>query len=256
MTGKAKPTAAAKKPTAAAKKPTAAAKKPTAKKPTAKKPTAKKPTAKKPTAKKPTAKKPTTAKFNLDKLMMLIVRGAPKKGKKMMGGYAMNPMKTIETIILNLIVSLKPKLVERINEIHNGTAAAAAAAANGTGVIGNQPGNFSQNLVPYPGFLGHSALVEPAAVLRNNIHNIVDDGSALAFAVLLYNSEEIQGMLIDKNSPTVLIVPVPGTVFPTTDDNRIFNTNIMLIVVALCKVLIIFRRYANPPILDDQLSPP
>ena len=59
--------------------------------------------AKKPVAtKKPAtgAKKPAVAKFNLNKLMMLIVRDAPKKGKKMMGGYKDSD---ISTNILNII---------------------------------------------------------------------------------------------------------------------------------------------------------
>ena len=53
-------------------------------------------------AKKPAtgAKKPAVAKFNLNKLMMLIVRDAPKKGKKMMGGYKDSD---ISTNILNII---------------------------------------------------------------------------------------------------------------------------------------------------------
>ena len=61
----------------------------------------KKPVAAKAVAKKPVAaKKPAVAKFNLNKLMMLIVRDAPKKGKKMMGGYKDSD---ISTNILNII---------------------------------------------------------------------------------------------------------------------------------------------------------
>jgi hypothetical protein len=110
MTGKAKPTAAAKKPTAAAKKPTAAAKKPTA---AAKKPTA---AAKKPTA---AAKKPNT-KFNLNKLIMLIGRYPQKKGKKMMGGapYANNILGTLKGIIHNFLFDNKVKLLKIIRDFY------------------------------------------------------------------------------------------------------------------------------------------
>ena len=53
---------------------------------------------------KPATKKPVVAKFNLNKLMMLIVRDAPKKGKKMMGGgYTNDSIKPIKVLIHKFI---------------------------------------------------------------------------------------------------------------------------------------------------------
>jgi hypothetical protein len=76
---------------AVAKKPAVVVKKPVAK--ATGKVVAKKPA----TGAKATAKKPAVAKFNLNKLMMLIIRDVPKKGNKMTGGY---DDKAIETTIL------------------------------------------------------------------------------------------------------------------------------------------------------------
>ena len=88
----------------------AVVKKPVAAK--AKKPVAtKKPVAAKAVAAKAVAKKPAVAKFNLNKLMMLIVRDAPKKGKKMMGGYKDSD---ISTNILNIIKTFIQRDYNRI----------------------------------------------------------------------------------------------------------------------------------------------
>jgi len=98
MAGKAKPTIVAKKPSAV-KKPSAA---------------------KKPSAKKPSAKKPTGAKFNLNKLMMLLVRGAPKKGKKMMGGYKMDRIKSLLDLIDPFIYNSRNRIKERCSILTDG----------------------------------------------------------------------------------------------------------------------------------------
>ena len=74
-------------------------------------------TAKKPVATKATAKKPVVAKFNLNKLMMLIVRDAPKKGKKMMGGYIAADINNIKQQIVNFIHAHYKKIVEKIRKI-------------------------------------------------------------------------------------------------------------------------------------------
>lgn len=94
---------------AVVKKPVAKAKKPVV---------AKKPVAAKAVAKKPAAKKPAVAKFNLNKLMMLIVRDAPKKGKKMMGGYKKAALQAgIFTPITTFITTYRPRIINRITEI-------------------------------------------------------------------------------------------------------------------------------------------
>jgi hypothetical protein len=103
MAGKA--VAVAKKPAVVAKKPAVVAK------------AAKKPVAK--AAKKPVvvAKKPAVAKFNLNKLMMLIVRDAPKKGKKMMGGVKKTESDNIRNLILAFIGKYRLRITTLLNKV-------------------------------------------------------------------------------------------------------------------------------------------
>lgn len=98
---------------AVVKKPVAKAKKPVAK--ATAKVVAK--AAKKPVATKATAKKPAVAKFNLNKLMMLIVRDAPKKGKKMMGGYNKASVQLILKLITDYLILKKERIIARINDV-------------------------------------------------------------------------------------------------------------------------------------------
>jgi hypothetical protein len=104
MAGKA--VAVAKKPAVAvAKKPAVVAKKPAVVAKAAKKPVAK------------AAKKPAVAKFNLNKLMMLIVRDAPKKGKKMMGGVKKTESDNIRNLILAFIGKYRLRITTLLNKV-------------------------------------------------------------------------------------------------------------------------------------------
>jgi len=201
MTGKAKPTATAKKPTAAAKKPTAAAKKPT---PTAKKPTAaaKKPT---PTAKKPTptAKKPT-AKFNLNKLIMLIGRNPQKKGKKMMGGapYANTLLDGIKNIIHAFLLTNKNKLIKIIRDFYIDSGPTAGQ--------------------------GHAfATKNHTRSIAFNLLNLAD------FSDIPRRNIIIGG--IAGNMSTEIF---DGCNSPNFETKHIFNSNYMIIAQVLCKVYI------------------
>ena len=110
---------------AVVKKPVAKAKKPVVAKAVAKKPVVAKAVAKKPAvakavvAKKPVAKKPAVAKFNLNKLMMLIVRDAPKKGKKMMGGYPLKDVQPTLDLIKPYLLTKKDRIIERITAVRS-----------------------------------------------------------------------------------------------------------------------------------------
>jgi hypothetical protein len=87
----------------------------------AKKPVAKATKAAKAVAKKPVVKKPTgakAAKFNFNKLIMLIIRDVPKKGKKMTGGYKKTDLQVnIFTPITKFITTHKQRIKNRITEI-------------------------------------------------------------------------------------------------------------------------------------------
>ena len=100
----------------AAKKPAVVAKKPVVVAKATGKVVAKKPAV---VAKKPAvvAKKPVVAKFNLNKLMMLIVRDAPKKGKKMMGGVRKTESDAIRTIILDFIGKHRLRITTLLNKV-------------------------------------------------------------------------------------------------------------------------------------------
>lgn len=74
---------------------------------------------KKPVAAKAVAKKPAVAKFNLNKLMMLIVRDAPKKGKKMMGGYPLKDVQPTLDLIKPYLLTKKDRIIERITAVRS-----------------------------------------------------------------------------------------------------------------------------------------
>jgi hypothetical protein len=69
-------------------------------------------------AKKPTGAK--AAKFNFNKLIMLIIRDVPKKGKKMTGGYKKTDIDLILTPILNFLNTKKnrDRIIKRIEDVY------------------------------------------------------------------------------------------------------------------------------------------
>jgi hypothetical protein len=71
-------------------------------------------------AKKPAAKKPTGAKFNFNKLIMLIIRDVPKKGKKMTGGYKKADIDPILNLILSFLNTkkIRERIIKRIEDVY------------------------------------------------------------------------------------------------------------------------------------------
>lgn len=208
MAGKAVAVAKAvvKKPVAAkaVAKPVAKAKKPTAK-------ATGKVVAK--AAKKPAAKKPAVAKFNLNKLMMLIVRDAPKKGKKMMGGYkkADTDIAAIQKTILDFLIkdNIRERILSRIREVYT--------------ISENQALDTIRNANTVGDYLKNTDVKE----INKFISYMINDFG-----------EEISN--ID--------VPVPAIANTNTiayNEKRVFNINLMIIVRALCQVYVNFTNYAE-----------
>lgn len=214
MAGKAVAVAkAAKKPTVAkaVKKPVVAK---AAKKPVAKatvKVVAK--AVKKPVATKATAKKPVVAKFNLNKLMMLIVRDAPKKGKKMMGGYKKADLQaTIFTPIITFITNNKQRINSRITDI-----------------LSNE--DLLKTTVGLPVADGIPAI----------FNETLNEADTIQFINNIAEQEYLQKTLDNFTLPnTVSITDLSNY------DKRTYDTNFMTIVIALCKVYKRFDDNAQP----------
>jgi hypothetical protein len=190
----------------------AVVKKPVAAKAVAKKPVAAKAVVKKPVAAK-AAKKPAVAKFNLNKLMMLIVRDAPKKGKKMMGGYKKAPLQAgIFTPITTFITTYRPRINNRITEI-----------------LSNESS------------LKTTVGVAVAAPIPVVVTTTVTEKSIEQFIMNIAEQEFLYKTLDDFTLPS-----------PVTDanrynfDKRTYDCNFMTIVIALCKVYKLFDDNKEP----------
>ena len=164
-------------------------------------------------AKKPADKKPAVAKFNLNKLMMLIVRDAPKKGKKMMGGYKKAPLQAgIFTPITTFITTYRPRINNRITEILSNesslkTTVGAAVAA------------------PIP-VVVTTTVTEPS--IEQFIMNIAE--------------QEFLYKTLDN-----FTLPSPVTNANRYNfDKRTYDCNFMTIVIALCKVYKLFDDNKEP----------
>ena len=213
--------------------------KPTVKKLGVKKPTVKKPTtaAKKPGVKKPTAakKKPATgAKFNINKLIMLIARGAPKKSNKMTGGYDQARINPLTTMINNFIEASYDRIKTRAGlETTTGAGAGAGAGAkvplnnNIVGLVNTAAAAKAAGGAAYTTAI--EGLIAALAVIP-----IPDLGATNATLAL----DAVSG-LIDVLEP----VTVPAVARGTNDfDKRVFDVNYMIIVITLCKVRQLFIR--------------
>ena len=195
MAGKA--VAVAKKPAVAvAKKPAVVAKKPAVVAKAAKKPVAK------------AAKKPAVAKFNLNKLMMLIVRDAPKKGKKMMGGVKKTESDNIRNLILAFIGKYRLRITTLLNKVDK---------------RGIEPDMTtteinSDTTTPWNGSL-HGLILH---IYENNIVSNAD-------ATIYKDVNNLQNYLIsDTNN------------YPKNDDHtkdkHVLDDIFMIVVIALCNV--------------------
>lgn len=182
----------------------AVAKKPVGAK-AAKKPVgAKKPVA----AKKPADKKPAVAKFNLNKLMMLIVRDAPKKGKKMMGGVKISESDTIRKLILDFIGKYRLRITTLLNkvDIRNIEIDMTPAQIN------------ADTSTPWEGSLNGLIL----HIYENKIVNNVDASK-----------------YIDANNLQYYLISNPAN-YPKQNDNTqdkiVLDDIFMIVVIALCNV--------------------
>jgi len=215
-------------------------------KPTVKKLGVKKPTVKKPTtaAKKPTAakKKPATgAKFNINKLIMLIARGAPKKSNKMTGGYDLARINPLTKMIEDFIEASYDRIKTRAGlETDTGGAlaplkaniVALVEAATGAKTTAAAPGAAAGAAAAY--ITAKENLIVALAVII-----IPDLGDATNNAVM------VAGRKLDSVSNLVDIAEPVQTLPPTrtTDyDKRVFDVNYMIIVITLCKVHQLFKR--------------
>ena len=197
MTGKAKPTAAAKKPTAAAKKPTAAAKKP-------------------------------TAKFNLNKLIMLIGRNPQKKGKKMMGGYmnqTVNPIKDIILTFLNKIETRR-RIKRYLHDYYNNTMVIYAKKFT------TDHNNYVKN---------HFKTIYDSLDLNKQI---MTHDEFIPFIQCMISSagDEIDTLIDD---PDIVDYRANKAAASNEIFRKFMNMNFMIIVKVLCKVYANFHNFAE-----------
>lgn len=186
-----------------------AAKKPVAK--AAKKPVAVKATGKV-VAKKPVvvAKKPVVAKFNLNKLMMLIVRDAPKKGKKMMGGYKKATVQPILDIITPFLILKKERIIARINAVRSAITIQADNTALDNAII-------SLNSADPTGFIDYIFNLDKTQIIAQLRNDLVN-----------YDIPAI----IDNNRQQI--------------DKQDYDSNFMIIIIALCDVHYNFNHHDVP----------
>jgi hypothetical protein len=196
----------------------AVVKKHVAKAKAAKKPVATKAVAKKPAAAKAVAKKPVVAKFNLNKLMMLIVRDAPKKGKKMMGGVKISESDTIRKLILDFIGKYRFRITTLLNKVDK----------RGIENDMTQPEITTDTSTPWGGSLNGLIL----HIYDNRIVNNAD-------GTIYPDTNKLQGYLIsDPNN------------YPKKDnhaqDKIVLDDIFMIVVIALCNVYGRLRITQNP----------
>jgi len=221
--------------------------KPTVKKLGVKKPTVKKPTtaAKKPGVKKPTAakKKPATgAKFNINKLIMLIARGAPKKSNKMTGGYDNARINPLTTMIDNFIEASYDRIKTRAGlETTSGGGAATPLNDNirafvDTATNAKAPAAAAGATAPVIATYkdAREALIAALAVIP-----IPDLGPNAALNPVV-NAVTLNGAsnLVDIAEPLQSLPPTRTNDY----DKRVFDVNYMIIVITLCKVHQLFKR--------------
>lgn len=216
--------------------------KPTVKKLGVKKPTVKKPTtaAKKPGVKKPTAakKKPATgAKFNINKLIMLIARGAPKKSNKMTGGYDQPRINPLTTMIDNFIEASYDRIKTRaaLETTTGGAAGGATVPLNDNirGLANTAAGAKAGAPAAYT-TAREELIVALAAIPIPDLGAINIPQPVVTVATKLDPASN----LVDIAEP-VQTLPVTRT---TDYDKRVFDVNYMIIVITLCKVHQLFKR--------------
>lgn len=167
--------------------------------------------------KKPVAKKPNVGtKFNLHKLIMLIIRDAPKakKGNKMTGGYKTTDT-VIEQIKTDILTFIKnPKISIRIQNRIKDYYIATDGHAQDTIEKANKIGELLKN---------------------------TNDTKVKSFIEYMNAGMGDEIIEIDK--------PVPNIDEPKNSyaykEKRVYNVNLMIIVKALCQVYLNFNNYAE-----------
>ena len=175
----------------------------------AKKPVGVKAVAKKPAVAKATGKKPAVAKFNLNKLMMLIVRDAPKKGKKMMGGYNKATVQSILDIITQFLILKKERIIARINAVRSAITVRADITALDAAIT-----SLSADPTGFIDYIFNFDKTPIIAQLRNDLVN--------------YDIPAI----IDNNRQQI--------------DKQDYDSNFMIIIIALCDVHYNFNHHNVP----------
>ena len=176
--------------------------------------------AKKPVAtKKPVAaKKPAVAKFNLNKLMMLIVRDAPKKGKKMMGGVGVTEATNIRKLILNFIGKYRLRITTLLNKVDIRNIESDMTPVQIT----------ADTITPWEGSLN-------GLILHIYDNKIVNNANATTYP--------------DTNKLQQYLISVP-TNYPNKDnhtqDKIVLDDIFMIVVIALCNVYGRLRITQNP----------
>jgi hypothetical protein len=160
--------------------------------------------------KKPVAKKPNVGtKFNLHKLIMLIIRDAPKvkKGNKMTGGYDTASIQPIKDIIIEFINGKSKRIRDRITDSYS-------SEPNQTHI------SYAETTVAY-------------------IANPISSANATNFHLFVSNilQPSFYKVILDINKPTLF-----NNLSDNMRDIRTYNVNLMTIVIALCDV---YMRYHN-----------
>ena len=217
--------------------------KPTVKKLGVKKPTVKKPTtaAKKHGVKKPTAakKKPATgAKFNINKLIMLIARGAPKKSNKMTEGYDQGRINPLTKLIEDFLEASYERIKRRA-ESQTATGAGAGGPIDlHPDVLADVVAAMAEKSAAVPAASMPARLALINRLARIEIPYLGDAVAAPTMPAALAAGNKFIDVLEPVTNPPV----ARGTDF----DKRVFDVNYIIIVITLCKVYRLFKDNVTP----------
>jgi len=169
-------------------------------------------------AKKPALKKPTgakAAKFNFNKLIMLIIRDVPKKGKKMTGGYKKADIDQILTLILTFLNTkkIRDRIIKRIEDVY------AAGGQHGKGIL-----KYKDDTI----------------TLLNGLD--FDKDTVKMFLNRMFASNGTDNNSFTDELKDALKYNEPGLVDKSEKDKRFHNFEFINIVIELCNIYI---RYYN-----------
>jgi hypothetical protein len=164
--------------------------------------------------KKPVAKKPNVGtKFNLHKLIMLIIRDAPKakKGNKMTGGVKSDDVENMRKIIIKFVGKYRKRISTQLNKVDT---------SRGIEDNMNDAEISSEEKNKWNGSINDLILHIYTNIIEQNADN-----------TKYTDKTKLQEYLIDNN------VSYPKKNVHTNDiDKKVFDKIFMIVVVALCKV--------------------